>query len=92
MTLCPHFVDNGNEVAQGDEGTRGQDEQQDVAGLGQQGEAEDAASTQQFAADAEEGETKRKAQSDADAVEERCHGRLLGSESLGTSEDQIGRV
>ena len=81
------LVNDGDEEAEGDECTRRQHEEQDVARLGQQGQTEDAAVAEELTADAEECQTQRESETDAYSVEERGYGRLLGGEALSTSED-----
>ena len=87
LRLTAQLVDDRDEEAEGDECTRRQDEEQDVVSLRQQRQSEDAAVAEQFTTDAQQRQAQREAQADADAVEERSHGRLLGCEGLGTSED-----
>ena len=48
-----HFIHYCNEEAEGDEGTRRQDEEQDVVRLGQQRQSEDGTGAEEFATDAE---------------------------------------
>ena len=87
LRLTAQLVDDRDEEAEGDECTRRQDEEQNVVSLRQQRQAEDGAVAEQFTTDAQQRQAQREAQADADAVEERSHGRLLGCEGLGTSED-----
>ena len=85
--LLFYFVDNGDEEAEGDKSTRRQHEEQDVERLGQQREAEDGARAQNLTTDAQQRQAQREAEADADAIEERSHGRVLRGETLSTSED-----
>ena len=55
------LVHDGDEESQHNEGSWRKHEEQDIVGLGRQGETKDRASAQQFTTDTQESETKGKA-------------------------------
>ena len=87
MLVAAQLVDNRNQESQHDEGTRREHEEQDVVGLGQQGESKNGARTQQFTTDAQQGQSDGETKTDTNTIEERGEGRVLGSKALSTSED-----
>ena len=87
LSVATQLIDYRHQETQGNESTWRQHEEQDVIGLRHQGEAKDAASTQQLTADAEQRQAEREAQTNADAIEERGHRRVLGSKRLCATEN-----
>ena len=80
-------VHQGDEVAQGNEGARRQDEEQHAAVFGVDGEAENLARAQQLAHGTQQGQSHGETQAHAQAVEHGGYRPVLGCEGLGTPQE-----
>ena len=86
MTFFFELVDDSYDESKADEGAWRQDEDQDVGGLRQEAESENAAAAEQLTDAAQDGEGQGEAQSHAGAVEDGGPHRILRGESLGATQ------
>ena len=74
ISLTSDLINDSNQESLHDESTWREHKEQNVIGLGQQGESEDGTRAQHLAADAQQGETKGETKTNANAVEQRGNG------------------
>ena len=70
LRIAAQLVNDCNEEAQHDKGTRRQHKEQDVVGLRQQRQSKDGARAQQFTTDSQQRQTQRKAKADTNTIEQ----------------------
>ena len=81
------LLHDGNQVAEGDESTGGEDEEEHAVVLGVEGSAKELACAEDLADAAKQCEGDGEAEADADAVEDALHRAVLGCKGFGTTKD-----